>query len=97
MAYNHTSFHLLFSPFTVMATGTIKTKTDKGFGFITVTGSADVFFHNTACNGQYDNMNVGDAVQFDLVKGDKGPKAENVVLAKGQGNAEPQLEDALAA
>ena len=62
-----------------MASGTIKTKTEKGFGFITVPGSADEFFHNSACNGQYDNMNVGDTVTFDIVKGDKGPKAENVV------------------
>lgn len=87
-----------------MATGTIKTKTEKGFGFITVAGSADVFFHNTACNGQYDNMNVGDAVSFDLVKGDKGPKAENVVLAddsvepsKKQGDMASEAEDVLAA
>ncbi|MDD5102788.1 MAG: cold shock domain-containing protein [Candidatus Peribacteraceae bacterium] len=64
-----------------MATGTIKTKTEKGFGFITVEGSADVFFHNSACAGQYDSMNVGDTVQFDIVQGDKGPKAENVVKA----------------
>lgn len=64
-----------------MATGTIKKKTDKGFGFITVAGQADVFFHNSACNGQYDSMNEGDNVTFDIVKGDKGPKAENVVAA----------------
>lgn len=64
-----------------MATGTIKTVTDKGFGFITVPGSADVFYHNSACNGQFDNMHVGDSVTFDIVKGDKGPKAENVALA----------------
>ena len=32
-----------------MATGSIKTKTDKGFGFISVEGSADVFFHHSAC------------------------------------------------
>lgn len=64
-----------------MATGTIKKKTEKGFGFITVAGQADVFFHNSACNGQYDNMNEGDTVTFDIVKGDKGPKAENVVAA----------------
>lgn len=66
-----------------MATGSIKTKTDKGFGFIKVEGSADVFFHNSACNGMYDSMNVGDTVTFDLVQGDKGPKAENVVAGGG--------------
>ena len=64
-----------------MATGTIKTKTDKGFGFIAVEGSDDVFFHNSACNGQYDSMQVGSTVQFDIEKGDKGLKAMNVVAA----------------
>ncbi len=60
--------------------GVIKTKTDKGFGFIKVDGSADVFFHNSACNGQFDSMNVGETVQFDMENGEKGPKAANVVV-----------------
>ncbi len=64
-----------------MATGTIKTKTDKGFGFISVEGSADVFFHNSACNGMYDSLQVGQTVSFDMGQGPKGPKAENVVAA----------------
>jgi cold shock protein len=64
-----------------MATGTIKTKTDKGFGFISVEGSDDVFFHHSACGGQYDSLQVGQAVTFDMGQGPKGPKAENVVLA----------------
>jgi len=62
-----------------MTTGTIKKKTDKGFGFITVEGSSDVFFHNSACNGQYDSLQEGQSVQFDIEKGEKGPKAANVV------------------
>lgn len=62
-----------------MATGIIKTKTDKGFGFISVEGSADVFFHHSACNGQFDNLNVGETVSFDIEQGPKGPKASNVV------------------
>lgn len=64
-----------------MATGIIKTKTDKGFGFIQMEGSDDVFFHNSACNGQFDMLNVGATVSFDLEQGDKGPKATNVVAA----------------
>ncbi len=64
-----------------MATGTIKTKTDKGFGFITVEGSDDVFFHHSACGGQFDNLQIGQAVTFDLEQGPKGPKASNVVVA----------------
>lgn len=64
-----------------MPTGTIKKKTEKGFGFISVAGSADVFFHNSACNGQYDSLNEGQTVQFDVEQGEKGPKAANVVAA----------------
>ncbi len=66
-----------------MATGTIKTKTDKGFGFIKMEGSADVFFHSTACGGQFDMLDIGQQVQFDLEEGPKGPKAMNVVAADG--------------
>ncbi len=68
-----------------MPTGTIKTKTEKGFGFITpedtTPGAGDVFFHNSACGGQWDNLNVGDKVQFDIEKGEKGLRAINVVAA----------------
>lgn len=64
-----------------MATGTIKTKTDKGFGFINVEGSDDVFFHNSACNGEFNNLTIGQTVQFDVEQGPKGPKANNVVAA----------------
>ncbi len=64
-----------------MATGTIKTKTEKGFGFISVEGSDDVFFHNSACNGQFDSLQVGQTVNFNLEMGEKGPKATNVVAA----------------
>lgn len=72
-----TTFSLLF----FMPTGTIKTKTDKGFGFIAVEGGADVFFHHSACGGQYESMQVGQAVSFDMEEGPKGPKASNVVVA----------------
>lgn len=66
-----------------MATGTIKTKTDKGFGFIAVQGSDDVFFHHSACNGQYEMLQIGQSVQFDMEQGQKGPKAANVVAVEG--------------
>lgn len=67
-----------------MATGTIKTKTDKGFGFIEVEGSPNVFFHSSACNGQFDAFQVGQTVSFDLEQGDKGPKAMNVTAADAE-------------
>ena len=85
-----------FFSYFFMVTGIIKTKTEKGFGFIKVEGSADVFFHNSACNGQYDSLNVGQTVSFDLVQGDKGPKAENVVAAEGA-MAASGMDDSMAA
>ena len=69
-----------------MATGTIKTKTDKGYGFITVQGSDDVFFHHSACGGMFDSLQIGQTVQFEMEKGPKGPKAVNVVAVEGGGD-----------
>lgn len=67
-----------------MATGIIKTKTDKGFGFIQMAdGTPDVFFHNSECDGQFDALQVGATVNFEPAMGDKGPKATKVVLAEG--------------
>ncbi len=61
-------------------TGTIKTKTDKGFGFITVEGQEkDLFFHSNDVAGvTFDELNVGDAVTFEIAQSDKGPNAKNV-------------------
>lgn len=49
-----------------MPTGTIKKKTDKGFGFIAVEGGEDIFFHMSATNGQFDSLNEGQEVSFDM-------------------------------
>jgi len=63
--------------------GTIKTKTEKGFGFISREGeSKDLFFHSTDLSGvTFDELQVGAAVTFDVVDGEKGPSAKNVKLA----------------
>ncbi len=63
--------------------GTIKTKTDKGFGFIAREGEPkDLFFHSNDLNGvTFDELQVGAEVTFDVVQSDKGPRAENVQLA----------------
>ncbi len=60
--------------------GTIKTKTDRGFGFISREGEVkDLFFHSTDLSGvTFDDLKVGDAVSFDVVDGPKGPAAKNV-------------------
>ena len=63
--------------------GTVKTKTDKGFGFISRPGETkDLFFHSNSLVGvTFDVLQVGAAVTFDVVNSDKGPRAENVKLA----------------
>lgn len=60
--------------------GTIKTLTDKGFGFITVDGEQkDLFFHNSALVGvTFNELQVGDKVSFEKADSDKGPNAVNV-------------------
>ena len=64
-------------------TGKIKTKTDKGFGFISREGEAkDLFFHSTDLVGvTFDELQEGAAVTFDVVDSEKGPRAKNVKLA----------------
>ena len=63
--------------------GTIKTKTDKGFGFISREGETkDLFFHsNDLSDVAFEELQVGAAVTFDVVDGAKGPSAKNVKLA----------------
>ena len=65
-------------------TGTVKWfKDDKGFGFITrEDGEKDVFVHHSAIqddSGGFKTLNEGDRVEFDVVQGQKGPAAENLV------------------
>ncbi|HXV26903.1 MAG TPA: cold shock domain-containing protein [Candidatus Paceibacterota bacterium] len=64
--------------------GTIKKKTEKGFGFIAVEGGGkDLFFHSNDLNGvSFDELNEGDAVTFDVAQGEKGPSAKNVQRAE---------------
>lgn len=63
--------------------GTIKTKTDRGFGFIAREGeSKDLFFHSKDLSGvTFDELQVGEAVTFEVVDGPKGPSAKNVKRA----------------
>jgi cold shock protein len=53
----------------------------KGYGFITPDdGSADVFVHHTAIQGSgFKSLAENQAVEFDVLQSDKGPKAANVV------------------
>ena len=64
-----------------MAKGTVKWFNDsKGFGFIEKEEGGDVFVHHSAVAGSgFKSLSEGQKVSFDVVDGDKGPKAENVV------------------
>jgi CspA family cold shock protein len=54
----------------------------KGYGFIGREGGSDVFVHYTAIVGDgYRSLQEGDAVEFEIVQGQKGPQAANVVKA----------------
>lgn len=64
-----------------MAQGTVKWfNAEKGFGFIEVEGENDVFVHFSAINQDgYKSLEEGQAVEFEVVEGDRGPQAANVV------------------
>lgn len=63
--------------------GKIKTKTDRGFGFISRDGEdKDLFFHSSDLDGiTFEEIQVGAEVTFEVVNGDRGPSAKNVKLA----------------
>ena len=64
-----------------MAQGTVKWFNEsKGYGFITVDDGKDVFVHFNAIQGEgFKTLNEGQKVTFDIVNGEKGPQAANVV------------------
>ena len=52
----------------------------KGFGFIGREDGPDVFVHYSALIADgYKSLQEGDAVEFEIVDGQKGPQAANVV------------------
>lgn len=52
----------------------------KGYGFIGREGGSDVFVHYTAIVGDgFRSLQEGDLVEFEIVQGQKGSQASNVV------------------
>lgn len=61
----------------------------KGYGFIATTDGRDIFVHYSSISGDgYKTLAEGDSVTFDIVEGEKGLRAENVVAGSAPGGAE---------
>ena len=60
--------------------GTIKRIVrDRGFGFIRSVEGQEVFFHRSSLQQlNFDNLKEGEAVDFDMERGEKGPRATAV-------------------
>lgn len=64
-----------------MEKGTVKWfNATKGFGFISMEDGEDVFVHYSAIQTEgFKTLEEGDSVEFEVVEGEKGPQATNVV------------------
>jgi len=62
----------------------------KGFGFIATADGRDIFVHYSSISGDgYKTLVEGDPVTFDIVEGEKGLRAENVIAQSA-----PESKDA---
>lgn len=80
-----------------MSEGKVKWfNTRKGYGFISATDGTDVFVHYSTISADgYKTLAEGDVVSFDIVKGEKGLRAENVVpKSAAEDEAEPKSKPA---
>jgi CspA family cold shock protein len=68
---------------TMRITGKVKWFNNaKGYGFIEREGGSDVFVHYSAISGNgFRSLEEGQAVEFEIVDGPKGPQAGNVTKA----------------
>lgn len=67
-----------------MQEGTIaRLITDRRFGFISREGEEkDLFFHSSELKGvEFDELNEGDKVTFEVAEGQKGPNATKISRA----------------
>ncbi|MGL5978224.1 MAG: cold-shock protein [Erysipelotrichaceae bacterium] len=65
-----------------MHTGKVKFfNSEKGFGFLTDDNGTDIFVHYTAIKVDgFKTLEENQRVSFDVVEGDRGPQAANVVV-----------------
>jgi cold shock protein len=67
-----------------VATGTIKkVVADRGFGFITADDAKEYFFHRNSLDTSldFDRLNGGEKVSFEIEQSPKGPRANRVSAA----------------
>jgi CspA family cold shock protein len=67
-----------------VATGTIKkVVADRGFGFITADDTKEYFFHRNSLDSSldFDRLNGGEKVEFEIEQSPKGPRANRVRAA----------------
>ncbi len=65
----------------------------KGYGFIATSDGRDIFVHYSSISGDgYRTLAEGDPVTFDIVEGEKGLRAENV-LAKPASESEKESSE----
>jgi CspA family cold shock protein len=79
-----------------MAEGTVKWfNPKKGYGFIAAAEGRDIFVHYANISGDgYKTLAEGDPVNFDIVEGEKGPRAENVVRNSAAGKTPSESKPA---
>ena len=62
-----------------MPTGTIKKLVlDRGFGFIAAEDGKEYFFHRSGAEGDFDRLQGGEKVSFEIESSPKGPRANRV-------------------
>lgn len=63
----------------------------KGYGFIEQEGGKDVFVHYAAIQGEgYKKLEEGEEITFEIVQGEKGPQAANVIRSKKPAAKQPE-------
>ncbi len=66
----------------------------KGYGFIATPDGRDIFVHYSSISGDgYKTLAEGDSVTFDIVEGDKGLRAENVIPEPASATEESATEE----
>jgi CspA family cold shock protein len=66
---------------------------DRGFGFIRSSDGQEVFFHRSSLQQMdFDGLKEGDAVEFEVVQGEKGTRVRNVRPRFQNGNALDEMQ-----